>query len=99
MVWPLDLTLSAINEFFIYFQFECCGNKKYSDWFNVTWDKASTDNVTTVPKSCCKDMELTDCNNPKNVHNHAAVGKYIYTEVGTCLHIPNSMVILHLHVD
>ena len=44
-------------------------------------------------------MELTDCNNPKNVHNHSAVGKYIYTEVGTCLHIPNSMVILHLHVD
>ena len=64
--------------------FDCCGNKNYSDWFNVMWYKSSqyNDYNTTVPKSCCKDMQLTDCNNPKNVHNHSrsVVEKYIYIE-------------------
>ena len=68
------------------FQFHCCGNGNYSDWFKVTWDKKeSPPNRTTVPKSCCKDME-TGCNSYGNVHNATVVEKFIYTEVGMFYH-------------
>ncbi|CAB4043030.1 CD151 antigen-like, partial [Paramuricea clavata] len=61
--------------------FHCCGNRNYSDWFNVTWDQhLSPPNRTIVPESCCKDMRK-DCNSYEHVHNNTdMVGKFIYTE-------------------
>ena len=39
--------------------FHCCGNNKYSDWFETSW---GMNNANSVPKSCCRRLNEKDCN-------------------------------------
>lgn len=39
--------------------FHCCGNNKYSDWFETPW---GSNNTNSVPKSCCRKVNEKDCN-------------------------------------
>ena len=39
--------------------FHCCGNNKYSDWFETSW---GNNNTNSVPRSCCRKANEKDCN-------------------------------------
>lgn len=39
--------------------FKCCGNDKYSDWFNIRWGRRYEGFVL---KSCCRDFFDEFCN-------------------------------------
>lgn len=39
--------------------FHCCGNNKFSDWFDTPW---GNNNTNSVPKSCCRKMSEKECN-------------------------------------
>ena len=39
--------------------FHCCGNNRFSDWFETPW---SRNNTNSVPKSCCKKPNEKGCN-------------------------------------
>ena len=39
--------------------FHCCGNNKYSDWFETSW---GLNNTNSVPQSCCRKPNEKDCN-------------------------------------
>ena len=39
--------------------FHCCGNNKYSDWFETSWGR---NNTNSVPTSCCRKTNEKDCN-------------------------------------
>lgn len=69
--------------------FECCGNRNYTDWFHVLWSKnAVVDSAnSTVPKSCCWKQQ-DNCNSYLHVQNQTEVAKWIYME-GCYDHITN----------
>ena len=39
--------------------FNCCGNKKFSDWFETPW---ALNNTNSVPRSCCRKITEKNCN-------------------------------------
>lgn len=39
--------------------FNCCGNNKYTDWYQTPWNANSTN---SVPKSCCRRPLIDGCN-------------------------------------
>eukprot|EP00794_Sanderia_malayensis_P007656 gene7656-8496_t len=39
--------------------FHCCGNNKYTDWYQTSW---SANNTNSIPRSCCKRPNDNMCN-------------------------------------
>nr|XP_023017754.1 photoreceptor outer segment membrane glycoprotein 2-like [Leptinotarsa decemlineata] len=64
-------------------EFQCCGSKKYDEWYNIKWydtslvKKAATDNTQgNTPFSCCSISSIFPCIH----HNIETTGKaYLYT--------------------
>ncbi|KAJ8945088.1 hypothetical protein NQ318_005268 [Aromia moschata] len=64
-------------------EFQCCGSKKYDEWYNITWydtslvKKGATDNSQgNTPFSCCSISSIFPCIH----HNIENTGKvYLYT--------------------
>lgn len=72
-----DAVTKAIDE--IHRDFRCCGNYDYKDWFKTRWGQQ---NKNSVPKSCCKDLSDSKCNegvqeDPTKIYRR---GCYIYVK-------------------
>lgn len=81
-----DSVTRAIDE--IQTSFKCCGNDKYSDWFNTRWGRR---HEGSVPKSCCRDPSDESCN--KHVTKDATK---IYTK--GCYNFVRKYLLNNLHV-
>jgi len=72
---------------------ECCGAIGPSDWAGSKYARKDSslplsitvtndpNNVFKVPKSCCRDMSSTDCNEARNMKIAGIVNPGIYSEV------------------
>lgn len=64
-------------------EFNCCGSKKYDEWYNITWydeklskAKTSDNSQGNTPFSCCSMTSIFPCIH----HNIESTGKvYLYT--------------------
>lgn len=64
-------------------EFNCCGSKKYDEWYNITWfdekllkEKGIDSSLGNTPFSCCSSKSIFPCIH----HNIEITGKtYLYT--------------------